>query len=182
MVTITRERFIQGAKLAVHLSGSSRAMFLSTPEIGGPFTRTHKHGCPRVLMALQQASLGGMVLKGARAALHGISWTIAEKNVLPQVSPSPFCTTLAVTSRSTNIASVMDWEAFISCSWFWSGFQWSPPKAFFHGNGSLYSVSRKNAPMAYAKSCLSYMVSATSNAQLIYLHRVARHAMGVLVN
>lgn len=48
-------------------------MFRSTPDIGGPLTSTHKQGWPRALMALQQASLGGMGWKGATAALQGMS-------------------------------------------------------------------------------------------------------------
>jgi hypothetical protein len=59
-------------------------MLRSTPEIGGPLTRTHKHGWPKALRALQQASLGGIGLKGATAALQGMSCTSAEKNVLEQ--------------------------------------------------------------------------------------------------
>lgn len=67
-----RER-IHGSKLAVHLSGSCMAMLRSTPDMGGPLTSTHRQGWPRALRALQQALLGGMGLKGATAALHGIS-------------------------------------------------------------------------------------------------------------
>ncbi|KAG2372217.1 uncharacterized protein HKW66_Vig0209150 [Vigna angularis] len=57
-------------------------MLRSTPEIGGPLTRTHKQGWPSALRALQHAPLGGMELKGATAALQGISCTREEKNVL----------------------------------------------------------------------------------------------------
>ncbi|XP_019154754.1 PREDICTED: probable ribosome-binding factor A, chloroplastic isoform X2 [Ipomoea nil] len=53
--------------------GSSIAMFRSTPEMGGPLTSTHKQGWPRALRAAQQASLGGIGLKGATAALQGMS-------------------------------------------------------------------------------------------------------------
>ncbi|KAK2386361.1 putative lipid-transfer protein DIR1 precursor [Trifolium repens] len=74
----------QGSKLVVHFSGSCEAMLRSTPEIGGPLTRTHKHGWPKALRALQQASFGGIGLKGATAALQGMSCTSAEKNVLEQ--------------------------------------------------------------------------------------------------
>lgn len=63
---------VHGSKLVVHFSGSSMAMFRSTPDIGGPFTSTHRQGWPSVLTALQQASLGGMGLNGATAALQGI--------------------------------------------------------------------------------------------------------------
>lgn len=64
---------LHGSKLAVHLSGSCMAMFLSTPVIEGPLTRPQRQGWPRILMAAQQASLGGIRLKGATAGLHGIS-------------------------------------------------------------------------------------------------------------
>ncbi|XVE74232.1 hypothetical protein DITRI_Ditri11bG0182100 [Diplodiscus trichospermus] len=64
-------------------------MFRSTPAMGGPFTKTHRQGCPRALMALQQVSLGGMGLKGAIAALQGINCTSVKKNVLLQALPSP---------------------------------------------------------------------------------------------
>nr|KYP49190.1 hypothetical protein KK1_029124 [Cajanus cajan] len=57
-------------------------MLRSTPEIGGPLTRTQRHGCPSAFRALQQASLGGIGLKGATAALQGMSCTSEEKNVL----------------------------------------------------------------------------------------------------
>ena len=66
-------------------------MFRSTPEMGGPLTSTHKQGWPRALSELQQASLGGMGLKGATAALQGISWMSAEKKVLAQVGTGPCC-------------------------------------------------------------------------------------------
>ena len=59
-------------------------MLRSTPEIGGPLTRTHKHGWPKALRALQQESLGGIGLKGATAPLQGMSCTSDEKNVLEQ--------------------------------------------------------------------------------------------------
>lgn len=68
----------------VHLSGSCEAILRSTPEIGGPLTRTHRHGWPKPLRALQHASFGGIGLNGATAALHGISCTSAEKKVLVQ--------------------------------------------------------------------------------------------------
>jgi len=77
-----REERLHGSKFVVHLSGSCEAMLRSTPEIGGPVTRTHKQGCPNVLRALQHASVGGMELKGATAALQGMSCTSEEKNVL----------------------------------------------------------------------------------------------------
>ncbi|WCJ18972.1 hypothetical protein M5689_001285 [Euphorbia peplus] len=87
-------------------------MFLSTPEMGGPLTRTHKQGCPKDLTAVQQASLGGIGLKGATAALHGIICTNAEKNVLPHdvgdgddiACPFPFSTTIPnITTITTTI-------------------------------------------------------------------------------
>ncbi|PHU30151.1 hypothetical protein BC332_02244 [Capsicum chinense] len=62
---------LHGSKLAVHLSGSCKAMFRSTPEIGGPLTRTHRHGCPNALMDAQHASLGGMGLNGMTDCLQG---------------------------------------------------------------------------------------------------------------
>lgn len=78
-------------------------MFRSMPAMGGPLARVHKQGCPRVLMALQQASLGGMGLKGATAALQGISWISAEKKVLPQGWLLPRCTKLVITRTNTSI-------------------------------------------------------------------------------
>lgn len=97
-----RER-VHGSKFAVHLSGSCIAMFRSTPAMGGPLTSVHKQGWPRVLTALQHASLGGMGLKGATAALQGTNWTSAAKNVLPQGWLFPCCTKLVVTRTNTNI-------------------------------------------------------------------------------
>lgn len=75
---------LQGLKFVMHFSGSCDAILRSTPEIGGPLTRTHKHGWPKAFRALQHASLGGMGLKGATAALQGMSCTSAEKKVLVQ--------------------------------------------------------------------------------------------------
>ncbi|KAJ8565648.1 hypothetical protein K7X08_008224 [Anisodus acutangulus] len=46
-------------------------MFRSTPEIGGPLTRTHRHGCPNALIEAQHASDGGIGLKGDTDALQG---------------------------------------------------------------------------------------------------------------
>lgn len=80
-------RDLHGSKFEAHLSGSCKAMLRSTPDIGGPLTRTHKQGCPRVLTALQQVSLGGTGPNGETAVLHGISCTSAEKNVLLHVLP-----------------------------------------------------------------------------------------------
>ncbi|CAA0820730.1 SURP and G-patch domain-containing protein 1-like protein [Striga hermonthica] len=68
---------------AVHFSGSCIAMARSTPEIGGPLTSTQRQGCPRALTESQQDSVGGLGLKGDTAARQGMSWTSAEKNVLP---------------------------------------------------------------------------------------------------
>lgn len=45
---------------------------------------TQRQGWPRALTEAQQASLGGMGLKGATEALQGMSCTSAEKKVLPQ--------------------------------------------------------------------------------------------------
>lgn len=88
-------RSIHGSKFAVHFSGSWMAMPRSTPEIGGPLTSTHRQGCPSALMEAQQASVGGMGLKGATADRQGMSWTRAEKNVLPQGCPELSCTNAA---------------------------------------------------------------------------------------
>lgn len=52
------------------------------PESGGPLARRQRQGRPSVTTAEQHVSVGGMGLKGATAALHGISCTSAEKNVL----------------------------------------------------------------------------------------------------
>lgn len=52
------------------------------PESGGPLARRQRQGRPSVITAEQQVSVGGIGLKGATAALHGISCTRAEKNVL----------------------------------------------------------------------------------------------------
>lgn len=59
----------------------------STPAIGGPLTSTHKQGWPRLLTALQQATVGGMGRNGATDGLQGISLTREEKKVKLQVSP-----------------------------------------------------------------------------------------------
>lgn len=88
-------RTIHGSKFAVHFSGSWMAMPRSTPEIGGPFTSTHRQGCPNALMEAQQASVGGMGLNGATADRQGMSWTRAEKNVLPHGCPLLSCTNAA---------------------------------------------------------------------------------------
>lgn len=71
----------------VHLAGSWRAMFRSTPEMGGPLMSRQRQGWPSALMALQQVSLGKIGLKGATAALQGMSCTSAEKKVLPHLCP-----------------------------------------------------------------------------------------------
>ncbi|KAD5802785.1 hypothetical protein E3N88_14145 [Mikania micrantha] len=63
------------------------AKLRSTPEMGGPLTNTHKQGWPKTLIAVQQESFGGIGLKGTTDARQGISWTNAEKNVLPQGNP-----------------------------------------------------------------------------------------------
>lgn len=84
----------------MHFSGSCKAMARSTPEMGGPFTSTQRQGWPRALMEAQQASVGGMGLKGATAALQGMSWTRAEKNVLPQGWPELSCTEAAITATA----------------------------------------------------------------------------------
>lgn len=109
-------RLLHGSKLEAHLSGSCKAMLRSTPDIGGPLTRTHKQGCPKVLTALQQVSLGGIGLNGDTAVLHGISCTSAEKNVLPQVCPRP-CSTITVminimTTKETK-ALPWQWDSFM---------------------------------------------------------------------
>ncbi|GLT84168.1 hypothetical protein SLE2022_024150 [Rubroshorea leprosula] len=77
-------------------------MLRSTPEMGGPFTSTHKQACPRVLTASQQASLGEMGLNGVTAALQGIISTSAEKNVLLQPLPSPRFAKPVRSSTKTN--------------------------------------------------------------------------------
>ncbi|XVE76687.1 hypothetical protein DITRI_Ditri13aG0001500 [Diplodiscus trichospermus] len=107
-----RER-IHGSKSAAHFSGSCMAIFRSTPDMGGPFMRTHRQGCPRVLMALQQGSLGGMGLKGATAALQGISCTRAEKNVLPQALPSPCSSKPVRTNTRTKHGRALESKSFI---------------------------------------------------------------------
>ncbi|RYQ95849.1 hypothetical protein Ahy_B08g091235 [Arachis hypogaea] len=80
-------------------------MLRSTPEIGGPLTRTHKHGWPRALRALQHDSLGGIGLNGATAALQGISCTSAEKNVLVHEVLSTCATTTNATMKTRNHTS-----------------------------------------------------------------------------
>ena len=52
------------------------------PESGGPLASRQRQGRPSVTIAAQQDSVGGTGLKGATAALHGISCTSDEKNVL----------------------------------------------------------------------------------------------------
>uniref|UniRef100_M1CDA1 Histone H3.2 n=1 Tax=Solanum tuberosum TaxID=4113 RepID=M1CDA1_SOLTU len=47
-------------------------MLRSTPEIGGPLIRTHRHGCPNALMEAQHASLGGTELNGTTDALQDL--------------------------------------------------------------------------------------------------------------
>ena len=54
----------------------------SMPESGGPLARRQRQGRPSVTTAEQHISVGGIGLKGATAALHGMSCTSAEKNVL----------------------------------------------------------------------------------------------------
>lgn len=88
-------------------------MFRSTPDMGGPFTSTHRQGCPRALMALQQASFGGIGLKGATAALQGISCTSAEKKVLLQAEPS-LCSSKPVrTNTKTRNGRALESKSFI---------------------------------------------------------------------
>ena len=52
------------------------------PDSGGPLASRQRQGRPSVTIAAQQDSVGGTGLKGATAALHGISCTSDEKNVL----------------------------------------------------------------------------------------------------
>ncbi|KAA0048323.1 putative ribosome-binding factor A [Cucumis melo var. makuwa] len=72
----------------------------STPVIGGPLTSTHKQGWPRVLTALQQATVGGMGRNGATDGLQGINLAREEKKVKLQVSPLPFSTKLVVANKN----------------------------------------------------------------------------------
>ncbi|KAL8171470.1 hypothetical protein V2J09_023274 [Rumex salicifolius] len=63
-------------------AGSCIAMLRSTPEIGGPLTSIQRQDWPKVLIALQHASLGGMGLNGATDALHvipSLSYTSSDK-------------------------------------------------------------------------------------------------------
>lgn len=96
--------WLHGSKLTLHFSGSCMAMLRSTPEIGGPLTRTHKQGWPRTLIALQQASFGGMGLNGATDARQGISCTNAEKKVLPHgCAKVPWTQSPITTTSSTTV-------------------------------------------------------------------------------
>jgi len=106
------ERELHGSKLAEHLSGSCKAMFLSTPEIGGPLTRVHKQGWPRAFTALQQSSLGWIGLKGATAALQGIIWMSAEKKVLPQGCAWPCSANTVNISTSTRNGRTLTPQSF----------------------------------------------------------------------
>ena len=112
-----REERLHGSKFVVHLSGSCEAMLRSTPEIGGPLTRTHKQGCPNALRALQHASLGGMELNGATAALQGMSCTSAEKNVLVHALLSTSATkpTIIIKIHTNDTALIFIFELFLFC-------------------------------------------------------------------
>ena len=113
VVYLWKTRDLHGSKLAVHFSGSSMAMFRSTPDIGGPFTSTHKQGWPKALMALQQPSVGGIGLKGETDALQGISWTSAEKKVLPQGVAWPCHTNVVMTNINTNNGETLEPKSFM---------------------------------------------------------------------
>lgn len=85
----------------VHFPGSCMALLRSTPVMGGPLTSAQRQGCPRVLTALQHASLGGTgLMKDETAGLHGNSCTRAEKKVLGHAWPA------AMPSKPTDNASM----------------------------------------------------------------------------
>lgn len=104
---------IHGSKLAMHLSGSCRATFRSMPAIGGPFMSTHRQGWPRALMALQQASLGGMGLNGETAGLQGISLTSVDMKVLAQGWLLPCSMKLVITNTNNKIGRALVPESFM---------------------------------------------------------------------
>lgn len=70
-------------------------------------TTSQRQGCPRVLTALQQASLGRAGLKGATAGLHGISCSRAKKKVLVHAWPAAWPANPTASSSITTQALAM---------------------------------------------------------------------------
>lgn len=84
--------------------GSCEAKVRSTPDKRGLLRSTHKQDCPRSLRAVQQASLGGIGLKGVgvTAALHGVSSRRALMKDLAHPWPTPCSTMLAIKTINTS--------------------------------------------------------------------------------